>query len=129
VAVRAWGESVDGFALSIEQVPQEEAGAPPSLSVVLRNVGGSARTLVAPGWLQFYRIDIDAALSPFGRELLKPERQTEVTVTLEAGATVDTQVPIGALFDLGGKGEYRTRVSCTLPSGQTLTSNETAISI
>lgn len=130
VAARKWGDPVDGFALSIEQIPNEEAGAPPSLSVVLRNVGGTPQTLEIPGWLHFYRFDMTVPLSPFGRELLKPERSNErLTVRLRPGETVDTQVPIGSIFTMKQTGEYSTRVSCTLPSGGTLLSNTIAITV
>ena len=130
VAARAWGDPVDDFVLSIEQIQQEDSDTPPSISVVLRNVGSAAQTLTIPGWLHFYHFDMTAPLSPFGRELLKPERSNErFTVTLQAGDTVDTQVPIGSIFTMKEKGEYRTRVSCTLPGGGTLLSNTIAISV
>jgi len=130
VAARVWGDAVDGFALSIEQIVHEDADTPPSLSVVLRNVGSAAQTLAIPGWLHFYHFDMTAPLSPFGRELLKPERSNErLTVTLQPGETVDTQVPIGSIFTMKQKGDYRTRVSCTLPDGGTLLSNTIAVSV
>jgi hypothetical protein len=130
VAARTWGDAMDGFALSIEQIPHGDEDAPPSLSVVLRNVGDAAQTLEIPGWLHFYHFDLTAPLSPFGRELLKPERSSErLTVTLQPGETVDTQVPIGSIFTMKQKGEYRTRVSCTLPGGGALLSNTIAISV
>jgi hypothetical protein len=130
VAARTWGEALDGFALSVEQIPQEDAGAPPSLSVVLRNVSAAPQTLTVPGWLAFYRMEMDAERSAFGRELLKPERHRErVTVTLAPGQPVDTQIPIGSLFVLKRGAEYRVQVSCTLPGGSVLTSNSVAIRV
>lgn len=129
VAARSWGDPVDGFVLSIEQIAHDE-NAPPTLSVVLRNVSPAAQTLAIPGWLHYYHFDMTAPLSPFGRELLKPERSTErLTVTLQPGEPVDTQVPIGSIFSMKQKGEYRTRVSCALPTGATLLSNTIAISV
>ena len=116
-AARVWGDPVDGFALSIDPMPD-------GLSVVIRNIGTSPRTLVVPGWLSFFRIEMEAPLTPFGRELLKPERQTErVTVTLAPGELAETQIPLGALFALREKASYKVRVSCTLPDGNTAFSN------
>ncbi len=116
-AARAWGAAADGFALSIDPTPD-------GLSIVLRNVGTAPRTLVVPGWLAFYRIEIDAPPTPFLRELLKPERRTErVTVTLAPGELTETQAPLGSLFALKENKEYRVRVSCTLPDDATVVSN------
>jgi hypothetical protein len=123
-ASRTWGDPADGFALSIEPLPQEEQGAPPGLSVVLRNTGSMPQTISAPGWLAFFSVEIPAEPSPFGLELMKPERQTmRVTATLAPGELFETQIPVGSLFDLRTKGEYRTQVSCMLPDGATLVSN------
>ena len=80
VAARSWGDPVDGFVLSIEQIAHDE-NAPPTLSVVLRNVSPAAQTLAIPGWLHYYHFDMTAPLSPFGRELLKPERSTADSYT------------------------------------------------
>jgi hypothetical protein len=121
VAARQWGGTVDGFSLSIEQNAE-------SLSVVLRNVGAAPRTLTIPGWLSFFKIDIDAPLTPFGRELLKPERQKEaINPTIKPGEVAETQIPIGSLFDLKQSAVYRTQVSCTLPESQMLLSNTISI--
>jgi hypothetical protein len=121
-ASRKWGDPVDGFALSIEQISE-------GLSVVLRNVGTSPQTLVIPGWLAFLKVGIDAPLTPFGRELLKPGRERErVTVKLGPGELTETQIPLGSLFVLEEKGTYRTRVSCQLQGGGTVLSNTVALS-
>lgn len=130
VAARQWGPSVDGFALSIETIAQEERGAPPVLSVVLRNVGNFTQTLSAPSWLVFFPVQTTAEPTLFGRELLKPERQTmRVTSTLAPGEFFETQLPVGSLFDLRARGEYPAQVSCTLPDGATLLSNKIAIRV
>jgi hypothetical protein len=122
VASRAWGEIVDGFALSIAQEPGL------TLSVVIRNSDPAAKTLTIPGWLHFYRLDIDAPLTAFGKRLLSPERESsKITATLKSGEPVETQVPIGALFEFKPAGAYRAAVSCELPGGKTLTSNSITI--
>jgi hypothetical protein len=129
IAARTWGEPQGGFVLSIEQISPDEPDTPPSLSVVLRNVSSDTQTLTIPGWLHFYHFDMTAPLSPFGRELLKPERGAEIRVVLKPGEPVDTQVPIGSIFSMKAKGEYRTRVSCTVPGGSTLLSNTAVIKV
>jgi hypothetical protein len=69
-----------------------------------------------------------AALSPFGRELLKPERRTErLAVSLAPGEATETQVPIGSIFDMPGKGKNLVRASCEPFEGVVLESNEIAI--
>jgi hypothetical protein len=116
-AERAWGEPAEGFALSIKAMPE-------GLSVVLRNVGTEPRTLVAPGWLAFYKIEIEAPPTPFGRALTKPGRQTErITATLAPGEMTETLVPVASLFAVQAEAGYRTRVSCVLPGGETAYSN------
>ncbi len=115
VDARAWGEPVDGFVVSIQRITG-------TLSVVLRNVGSSARTLNIPTWLSFFKIEIEAALTPFGRELSKREPQF-INPTIGPGELVETQIPLGSLFLLKPNERYRIQVSCTLPGGQTLHSN------
>ncbi len=119
-AARVWGEPVDGFALSI--APESDA-----VSVVLRNVGTATRTFVVPGWLAFFRIDIDAPPTPFGRQIVNPERQTErITATLAPGELTETQVPVGSLFSLRPGNTYRIAISCTPPDCGTVYSNTLA---
>ena len=122
-AARGWGETVDGFALSIKATPE-------GLSVVLRNVGTESRTLVVPGWLAFYKIEIEAPPTPFGRELLKPERQTErIAATLAPGELTETQVPVTSLFAVRQGTGYRTRVRCATPGGETAYSNTITLTV
>jgi hypothetical protein len=115
VNARVWGEPVDGFVLSIEQITG-------TLSVVLRNVGPSPRTLDIPTWLSFFKIEIEAPLTPFARELSKRQSQF-INPTISPGELVETQIPLGSLFLLKPNERYRIQVSCILPEGQALHSN------
>jgi hypothetical protein len=116
---REWGEAVNGLALSIREIP---GGV---LSVVIRNSGPEQKTFDAPGWLFFYEIHSDAPLSAYGRELLKPERNTErIEIKLGPGEAKETDLPLAVLYDMRAQGSYKVRVSCKLLN---LTSNEIAV--
>ena len=88
---RQWGQSVDGLALSVREIPQEDPAQQTVLSVVIRNEGPEPKTLIVPGWLFFYELQLDAPLTAYGSQLLKPERRTErMEVTLAAGQAKET---------------------------------------
>jgi hypothetical protein len=130
LTVRGWGAAVDGLALSIREIPHEDPDAQAVVSVVLRNIGTAPRSLTVPGWLFFYRFEIfgpdatAAAMSPFGKELLKPGRRMErLEVVLAPGKVTETQIPIGSMFSLSGRVKYRVTVSCELGEGAVLRSN------
>ncbi|MDE3196601.1 MAG: hypothetical protein KGN84_09675, partial [Acidobacteriota bacterium] len=94
------------------------------LSVVIRNVSGEAKSLKIPGWLHFYNIELNASMSAFGRELMKPDRRGAITeATLAPGALSETQIPVGSIFMMRRGDRYTAQVSCTLPDGATLRSN------
>ncbi len=134
LAARTWGEPVEWAALSAELIPQSDRDALPSVSVVLRNIGMGPVSLTVPGWLFFLSAEVagpdgSVALSPFGAQLLKPERRTErIEVTLQAGTGTEARVPVGQLFGLRAaaerKARYRVVVRCELPSGAVVRSNE-----
>jgi hypothetical protein len=122
---RQWGESAAGLALSIREATKEDPQHLPVLSVVLRNTGPGRRTLIVPGWLFFYQIEINAPLTGYGRELLKPERRAEKQdVALGPGDATEADLPIGLLYEMPPPGTYRVRLSCSLPDGPVLRSNE-----
>ena len=131
---REWGPSAGGFALSIHQTPNADPEAQAAISAVLRNVSETATRMTLPGGLFFYKLNIvgqdggPIPMSPFGRELLKPERNTErVDLRLAPGEVTETQIPIGNIFSLRHKGTYRAQACCELPDGTQLLSNEIAI--
>jgi hypothetical protein len=134
LAAREWGAAVEGLALSIGEIPHADPDAQAAVSVVLRNAGAAARSLTVPGWLFFYRFEVrdsggaPAAMSPFGRELLKPARRTErLEVVLAPGEANETQVPIGSIFNMPGKRRNLVRASCEPSAGVVLQSNEITI--
>jgi hypothetical protein len=113
LAGREWGEAAGGLALSIRALPREDPDQLPAISVVLRNISPERKRFTTSGWLFFYRVEIDAPLTTFGRELLKPERNTSrLEVSLGAGEATETEIPVGTLYDLREKRSYRLRASC-----------------
>jgi hypothetical protein len=127
---RQWGETVEGLALSIEELPRIASDELPAVSAVLRNAGSGPRQIVIPGWLFFFDFEVTnpdgstVALGSFGRQLLRLERKTErIELTLAPGGVASTEVPVGSLFDLSGKRSYRIRLLAKLDSGKILASN------
>jgi len=134
LSVREWGAAVDGFALSIRQSPTVDPEAQAAISAVLRNVSEMPIRMTVPGGLFFYHLEITGPdgtsmpMSPFGRELLKPARNTErVEIQLAPGEVKETEIPVGSLFTLRKKGSCRAQAWCELPTGAILRSNEIVI--
>jgi hypothetical protein len=134
---RQWGSPVDGFALSVESVLlREDRSVMSNLSVVLRNVSDATKSLVVPGWLFFFHVEMTGPdgsrvpVSSFGGELLKLSRRTErIDVTLAPGGLTETQIPVGSIFEMGAKGEYRIETWCELPDGVRLYSNRITVTV
>jgi hypothetical protein len=131
---REWGAPVDGFVLSVRQLKKEDPDQLAVVSVVLKNQGGEAKLLTIPEWLFFYQLGVLAPdgsiepLSPYGRQLLRPERKMEkIELKLAPGGASETELPIGSLYPMRARGDYRVTVSCRLPDGARLTSNETIV--
>ena len=131
---REWGEPVGGFALSIQQIRKEDPEQLPAISAAIRNVSAERRRLEIPGWLAFYSFEITDPAggpvrpTPFGRELLKPERHHgRIVLYLARGQAVETDVPIGSIFDMRARGEYSVRVSASFPEGGLASSNRVLI--
>jgi hypothetical protein len=134
LSIHQFGETKDGLALSIRQIPRDDPDALPSVSVVIRNVGQETRKFVVPGWLAFYNFDVrtpdgsPALLTPFGRALNKPEHRNErINVSLAPGALNETEVPLGSIFRLRPGEKYVVRASSEPTEGVTLQSNEITI--
>jgi hypothetical protein len=125
---REFGEAVNGLELSIRESPKEDPHERTVLSVVIRNRESEKKIFTVPGWLFFYGVQIDAPLSGYGEQVLKPERRTErFEVTLIANEAKETDVPLGLLYDLRAGSDYRVRVSARLADGAVLTSNEIVV--
>ncbi len=133
---REWGTPAGGLAVSIREIPKEDPDQLPSVSAVLRNVSDARQRFSIPAWLIFYSIGVTrpdgspAALTPFGRELLKPERHPRgVTLDLAPGQPVETEIPVGSIFDMRAKGEYRIRLTAARPDAPVLESNQIAVRV
>jgi hypothetical protein len=131
---RDWGEPVDGLALSIREISREDPDQLPTVSAVLRNVSQEAIQLRIPAWLRFYSIQVialennPASLTPFGRELLKPQRHSrEIDLNLAPGEAIETEVPLGSMCDMRTRGRYRVDFRAILPNGLCLDSNQISI--
>jgi hypothetical protein len=125
-AGREWGQVTGGLDLSIApRTDQKDL-----LSVILRNVEPIAKQIVTRGWLHFLEVHLtspdgaDVPLSAYGRQVLDPSRATsQMTVQLGPNEMVETELPIGLLYEMSAPGTYQVSVSCQLPGG-VLTSNE-----
>lgn len=132
VAGRVWGEPQDGIALSLQLRAKEDPEELPSVSVAIRNAGGTLRVLRTRGWLNYFRVSLrdasgaEAELTSYGRELMKPEHAPAlVEVELEAGMAMEADIPIGSIYRM--KGPYRAQASCETPEGRRAVSNEIEI--
>jgi hypothetical protein len=122
---REWGEPAGGFTLSIRELPRENPGQVAGISVVIKNLGTDLRTLTIPPWIFFYRIE-GLELTPYGRQLMSPDqKRTNFEVTLPPGDAIETELPMGKIYNLRDK----VRVSCQLPDGTVLRSNEIIVPI
>ena len=128
VTNREWGEPVDGVVLSIRESLREDPEELVSVSAVMKNGGEKQIPLSVPGWLYFYQIEIDAPATPYGASLLRPKhRQEPLQINLGPGDATETDLPIGSIFSLQRRKEYKLRVSCRLPGDTVLRSNELTI--
>jgi hypothetical protein len=134
LAARTWGEQGGWGAVSIELIEQGDPDALPAVSAVLKNAGAQAVSLTVPGWLFFFHAEVtepdgsQVPLSPFGAQLLKPERRTErIEVALAPGTGTEARIPVGQLFGLRAaaarKERYGVVVSCELEGGAVVRSN------
>jgi len=133
IAGRTWGEPVDDIALSMQWKGKEDPDELPTVSVAIRNTGAATRTLRTRGWVDFFHVTArdssgaDAALTSYGRELMKPENaRSHAEVELEPGEAVEADIPIGSIYRM--KGTYRVRASCATPAGERAISNEIDVS-
>jgi hypothetical protein len=129
---RTWGESVDGFAISIAHVHDE------SVSVLIKNTSDQEKRVALPAWFNYLKIDLTTSdgapvpLKPYGKQFLESAK-TEKLLDREfpAGKYLSIELPIGALYDLKRPGSYRLALSCLAPgqSAETVVSNTVALSL
>jgi hypothetical protein len=129
VAGRAWGEPVNGLALSVLLTPKQDADQLPTVSVAIHNRTAEARRLTTRGWLNFFRVSVlapdgvAAEVTPYGRELMKPERQPAPSeIVLAPGEAIEADIPIGSIFQMR-RGQYNVQATCETPGGL-IASNE-----
>ena len=126
---REWGEAADGLALSIRELSREDARQVAGISVVIRNGGTRPVKLTVPPWIFFYEIE-GLELSPYGRQVLNPDRKAKDSeVVLGSGDAIETDLPVATLYKMGPAGNYKISVSCRLPGGSVLRSNEIAVRV
>ena len=119
---REFGQAANGLELSIREFPKGDPSERAVLSVVIRNRESEKKVFTVPGWLFFYEVQIDAPLSGYGAQVLKPERKTErFDVTLGANEAKETDLPLGLLYALPAGSNYRVRVSARLADGAVVT--------
>jgi hypothetical protein len=120
---REWGEPSGGLVLSIRELKREDPKQVAGISVVMKNLGTDPRTLTVPPWINFYELE-GQELTPYGRQLMSPDqKRNNVEVTLPPGEAIETELPIAKIYNLRNK----LRVSCQLPDGTILRSNEITI--
>jgi hypothetical protein len=126
---REWGPAFDGLALSIRELPREDARQVTGISVVMRNGGAEPRKLNVPPWVFFYRIS-GLELTPYGRQFMNAGHKGQNTeVTLGPGDAIETDLPVSTMYNLRALGDYKVQVSCTLPDGAEMNSNEIVIRV
>jgi len=129
MAGREWGDTADGLALSIRELKREEPGQVAGISVVMRNGGTDPKTLDVPPWIFYYEIE-GLELTPYGRQSMNQDRTAKnIEVTLPPGDAVETDLPIATIYKIRAAGDYKIRVSCRLPDGLTLRSNEIIVRV
>ncbi len=130
VAGRTWGEPAGDLALSVLLKVKEDPDELSAVSAAIQNRGTVPQRLPTSGWLHFFQVSVidnagaAAPLTSYGRELLKPERrQTLPDIVLAPGEAIEADIPVGSIYQMR-KGEYSLQVSCELPGGGRVVSNE-----
>ena len=106
--LRTWGAAHEGLALSIALIEND-------LSIALKNLGDTDRTLYIADWMAFYNVVTDAPFSSYG-ELLhqgaaaKPRQQ----ITIPAGRFIETDLPMERLYSFARNRKYSVAVECPL---------------
>jgi hypothetical protein len=131
VAGRAWGEPVNGLALSVLLRPKEDPDELPAVSIAILNLGPETKRLMTRGWLNFFHVSVTdqggAAAPPtsYGAELMKPERQPAISeLVLAPGEAIEADIPIGSIYQMRKGDAYRVQASCGAAGGGPVTSNE-----
>jgi hypothetical protein len=128
-AGREWGELVDGFVLSVRELKREDPARVAGISVVIKNAGTQPKTLDVPPWMFYYEIQ-GLEFTPYGRRSMNADRTTKNTeITLRPGDAIETDLPISTIYKMRAPGDYKVQVSCRLPEGSVLRSNEIIVRV
>jgi hypothetical protein len=126
---REWGGTVDGLALSVRELKREDPRQVAGISVVMKNGGTHPKTLDVPPWIFYYEFE-GLELTPYGRQSMNPDRKAEnIEVTLRPGDAIETELPIATIYQMRVAGDYKVRISCRLPDGLVLRSNEIIVRV
>ena len=126
---REWGAEVNELALSIRELPREDARQVTGISVVMRNAGSEPQRLNIAPWVFFYKIE-GLELTAYGRQFINAgPKEKNIDLTLGPGDAVETDLPLSTLYNMRAPGEYTVQVACTLPSGAELRSNSIVIRV
>lgn len=126
---REWGQTVDGLALSIRELPREDSRSVAGISVVMKNNADDAKTLNVPAWIHYFRIE-GLEPTPYGRSVLDPARTAKkAAVTIAAHRALEAELPIGGMYETRAPGDYSVQVSCGLDNGNVLRSNPIQIRV
>lgn len=125
---RQWGPAAGGFLLSAKaRVPEATGDA--KLSIVLKNAGTEVVQTAIPSWLFFYKLALNPMprMTAFGERALAAQRDTSYTdLVLRPGKSIESELPVGMLYDLRSNGPFQVTVSCEI-AGVTVTSNEVTL--
>jgi len=126
---RVWGEPVDGLVLSIRELPREEERLVAGISVVMKNEGAQSKIMRVAEGIFFYRVE-GLELSPYGRQFMNSQQKNNtIELNLAPGGATETELPLATVYNLKAAGTYNIRVSCELPGGTHLHSNEIPIRV
>lgn len=106
--LRTWGAAHDGLALSVAPIDND-------LSIALKNLGDTDRTIHIADWMVFYNVVTDVPVSGYGELLLKAAAgKPRLQVTIHAGKFVETDLPMERLYSFEPNRKYSLVVECPL---------------
>lgn len=119
---REWGETIDGLALSIRELPREDSRSVVGISVAMRNTSSVPKMLSVVDWPTYFEVE-NLELTPYGRKLFG-EAGKQRNLTLDPGGALEAELPIGRIYSMRAPEVYSVRVRCELsPDERELLSN------
>lgn len=125
---RVWGDTIEGLALSIRELPRDDEGRVTGISVVVKNTGTASRALDGPLAARYEIEGLER--SAYGHQLsASTPRVSPSPVTLGPGGAIETELPIATTYEMRSAGDYKLLLSCRLPDGTALRSNELTVRV